>query len=106
MNILPKAAPSPPKMGRALITPSEPAGNDGYDNINNDLILHMNEQIPSPDDRIFIIKRKLGSGQFGHVYKIQQMGTDKMFAMKISRSDINAQQNLKYEAEALEFVCF
>ena len=94
------------KLGRPLVDPSDPSLNDGFDNSNNELIVHMNEHFEDEDGRIFLVKRKVGNGEFGHVYKVVLDATgNPSFAMKVSRSDENSRTSLQYEANVLEYVC-
>ena len=94
------------KLGRPLIEPSEPTQNDGLDNENFELIVHLNEKFTDDEGRTFIIKRKLGNGEFGHVYKaVLDMKNSPSFAMKISRSDESSRTSLAYEANAFRYVC-
>jgi len=55
---------------KSLIIPDAPVKNDGFDNINEELIIHMNENIISPKGVIYCAKKRIGAGQFGQVYKV------------------------------------
>ena len=94
-----------------LTNPSEPCGNNGFDNVNGDLILHKNQRIDDSQNNVFEILKWLGAGQFGQVYECKlvltsnEMLKNKKFAIKISKSTEDARNQLRYEKEALLYVC-
>ena len=95
----------PVKLGRPLIDPSEPVNNDGYDNENFELIVHLNQRFTDDEGRTFIVKRKVGSGEFGHVYKaVLDIPNSPAFAMKVSKSDKASRDSLQYEASVFKYV--
>lgn len=93
-----------------LIEPSEPAGNEGKDNVDGDLIVFRDSKIVDQDGRIFLMKRRLGYGHFGQVYKVILLNSDsgepKKLAMKISKNEPNSISQFQYESQVLEFVCY
>ena len=92
---------SRPESSRPLISPSEPAGNDGLDNEHGDLIVRAGQPIVDPKtERAFVPRMHLGAGEFGHVYKVMSQG--KSFAMKISRNDAGAREQFQAEVDILE----
>ena len=95
-----------PKLGRPLTLPPEPAENDGYDNINHELIIRLNQVFEDDFKNKFVVKRKVGNGEFGTVYKAARLNSeDKIYSMKVSRSDHESQQSMSYEADVLQYVC-
>ncbi|OHT04029.1 putative dual specificity protein kinase YAK1 like protein [Tritrichomonas foetus] len=100
------------KPARTLIEPSEPVGNDGFDNENGDLILHYNDEIiDEATGKVFLAKIHLGHGEFGHVYKVSLKGQKisagqplTSFAMKISRNDPDALEQFECEGDVLNYI--
>lgn len=90
-----------------LIDPYTPAGNGGLDNENGDLIVYRNSRIVDSHGATYVVKKRLGSGQFGQVYKVilETHGNQpRSFALKISRSSTDAQGQFEYETQALEYL--
>jgi hypothetical protein len=50
---------------RIITNPSEPTYNDGFDNIENDYILKINDHLISPEAHQYTILEFLGKGTFG-----------------------------------------
>ncbi|PVU89294.1 hypothetical protein BB561_005448, partial [Smittium simulii] len=71
---------------RSLTKPSEGALNDGYDNINSDYILNVDESIIGPDGSEYIIMESLGSGTFGQVVKCLKSTTGEHVAVKVVKN--------------------
>ena len=71
---------------RSLTKPSEPAGNDGHDNENSDLIISVNDILVSDDGTSgeYEVRDVLGSGTFGQVFRCRQKGTGKAADIKIT----------------------
>ena len=107
-----------------ITTPSTPAGNNGYDNINGDLICYENQEIYDNEGHKFCLKKWVGQGHFGQVYECtfansqsSQSGFKKTFsnteiknekkryAIKISKSSSDALSQFNYESDALFYVC-
>lgn len=94
---------SRPDSCRPLISPSQPAGNDGFDNENGDLIVRTGQPIVDPETgREFMPRMHLGAGEFGHVYKVLSQG--KSYAMKVSRNEPSAHEQFQAETEILEVI--
>lgn len=70
---------------RPLTSPSEGVANNGYDNAENDYIVHMNEIILSPEGRQFKVLDFLGKGTFGQVIKCRKSG-EEVCAAKIIKN--------------------
>lgn len=107
-----------------LTTPSTPAGNNGLDNINGDLICYENQELFDKDGRKFRLIKWVGQGHFGQVYECsfvnnqsfqsgfkdsfknaERKDEKKRFAIKISKSSSDALSQFSYESEALFYVC-
>ena len=73
---------------RSLTKPSEPAGNDGHDNENSDLIISVNDILVSDDGTSgeYEVRDVLGSGTFGQVVRCRQKGTGKAAAIKVIKN--------------------
>ncbi|KAE8077557.1 hypothetical protein FH972_016112 [Carpinus fangiana] len=72
---------------RYLTTPSIGVQNDGYDNANSDLILHVNfVLINSETQQRYIVKDVLGHGTFGQVAKCWVAETNSSVAVKIIKN--------------------
>ena len=90
-----------------LIEPHEPVGNGGLDNENGDLLVFKESRIVDSQGTVYIIKKRLGSGQFGQVYKAiieTRSSTPRKYALKISRSSPEAQSQFQYEIQAMEYL--
>ncbi len=62
------------KPARCITDPSEPALNDGFDNIENEYILNINDFLISPEQQKYVILDFLGKGTFGQVVKCRKVG--------------------------------
>ena len=73
---------------RQLTKPSEPAGNNGHDNENSDLIISVNDVLVSDDGASgeYEVRDVLGSGTFGQVVRCRQKGTGKAAAIKVIKN--------------------
>uniref|UniRef100_A0A1S3DVJ8 Dual specificity protein kinase YAK1 homolog n=2 Tax=Cicer arietinum TaxID=3827 RepID=A0A1S3DVJ8_CICAR len=72
---------------RFLTSPSIGVLNDGYDNVNSDLILTVNfVLIHVEKSRRYIVKDLLGHGTFGQVAKCWDSDTDSFVAVKIIKN--------------------
>eukprot|EP01116_Phalansterium_solitarium_P011157 TRINITY_DN2676_c1_g1_i3.p1 TRINITY_DN2676_c1_g1~~TRINITY_DN2676_c1_g1_i3.p1 ORF type:complete len:784 (-),score=185.19 TRINITY_DN2676_c1_g1_i3:137-2488(-) len=70
---------------RVLTKPSEPVGNDNYDNCNSDYILYVNDQIGTFNQRYRVVDM-LGQGTFGQVVKCIDIHTNDHVAIKIVKN--------------------
>ncbi|XP_041014070.1 dual specificity protein kinase YAK1 homolog [Juglans microcarpa x Juglans regia] len=72
---------------RYLTSPSIGVQNDGFDNVNSDLILTVNfVLVNSETQRRYIVKDVLGHGTFGQVAKCWVAETDSFVAVKIIKN--------------------
>ncbi|KAM0935279.1 putative dual-specificity kinase CMGC-DYRK-YAK family [Dioscorea sansibarensis] len=72
---------------RFLTNPSAGVLNDGFDNVNSDLILHANlELVNSESKQRYIVKDMLGQGTFGQVAKCWVSETNSFVAVKIIKN--------------------
>ncbi|KAL1201056.1 putative dual specificity protein kinase YAK1 [Cardamine amara subsp. amara] len=72
---------------RYLTTPSAGVLNDGFDNVNSDLILAVNDNFCSSDSRQrYIVKDLLGHGTFGQVAKCWVPETNSFVAVKVIKN--------------------
>jgi dual specificity protein kinase YAK1 len=94
--------------GQALIDPSVPVYPLSPDNINGDLIVYADSKMVDSEGRVFQMKRHLGAGHFGQVYKVILSTSDgavpEKLAMKISRSDTNSVAQFQYESQVLAYL--
>ncbi|KAG9452914.1 hypothetical protein H6P81_005818 [Aristolochia fimbriata] len=80
---------------RFLTNPSVGVQNDGYDNVNSDLILSVNFVLVNRSQQRYIVKDILGQGTFGQVVKCQVSETDSHVAVKVIKNqDAYTQQAL------------
>ena len=80
--------PSPNSSPRSsLTTPSDPHDNDGYDNVNADLILRVGDSLEgSSTGRAYIVRDTLGSGTFGQVVRCTDTDTGAAHAVKVIKN--------------------
>ncbi|CAH2079528.1 unnamed protein product, partial [Thlaspi arvense] len=72
---------------RYLTTPSVGVLNDGFDNVNSDLILAVNDDLCRSDSRQrYIVKDLLGHGTFGQVAKCWVPETNSFVAVKVIKN--------------------
>ena len=75
---------------RVLTKPSEPAGNEGFDNAHGDLILAVNdvlEAVTGAGRNSFRVLDLLGAGTFGQVARVQNARRpQEVFAVKITKN--------------------
>ncbi|CAN8323539.1 unnamed protein product [Cochlearia groenlandica] len=72
---------------RYLTTPSVGVLNDGFDNVNSDLILAVNDDLCSSDSRQrYIVKDLLGHGTFGQVAKCWVPEKNSFIAVKVIKN--------------------
>ncbi|XP_038725253.1 dual specificity protein kinase YAK1 homolog isoform X3 [Tripterygium wilfordii] len=72
---------------RYLTSPSISVYNDGFDNVNSDLILAVNFALVNSDrQRRYVVKDVLGHGTFGQVAKCWVAETSSFFAVKIIKN--------------------
>ncbi|XP_038699889.1 dual specificity protein kinase YAK1 homolog isoform X2 [Tripterygium wilfordii] len=72
---------------RYLTSPSIGVNNDGFDNVNSDLILAVNFALVNSDrQRRYVVKDVLGHGTFGQVAKCWAAETNSFVAVKIIKN--------------------
>ncbi|CCE61530.1 hypothetical protein TPHA_0A04570 [Tetrapisispora phaffii CBS 4417] len=76
---------------RVLTKPSEPAYNNGFDNVNSDLILYVNSILGGENNNEinntkYLVLDVLGQGTFGQVVKCQNITTKALVAIKVIKS--------------------
>lgn len=71
---------------RVLTRPSEGKYNGGYDNVNSDYILYVNDVLGTEQNRKYLVLDILGQGTFGQVVKCQNIQTKKIVAIKVVKS--------------------
>jgi dual specificity protein kinase YAK1 len=93
------------QMRNVFTTPSVPAAN-GFDNVNGDLIVSLNDHIVDPKGPIYAVAGHLGCGHFGQVFRVVDLtATDPLsatFAMKISRSEVRLIRQAMHEVAILQ----
>ncbi|KAE9614509.1 hypothetical protein Lal_00012119 [Lupinus albus] len=87
---------------RFLTSPSTGVLNDGYDNVNSDLILTVNlVLIHLEKNRRYIVKDVLGHGTFGQVAKCLDSDTNSIVAVKIIKNQPAYYQQARVEVTIL-----
>ncbi|CAN6635461.1 dual specificity protein kinase Yak1p [Trichomonascus vanleenenianus] len=71
---------------RVLTKPSEAKLNNGYDNIESDYILYVNDILGIDEQRRYLVLDVLGQGTFGQVVKCQNMMTKEVVAVKVIKN--------------------
>ncbi|CDF35336.1 Serine/threonine protein kinase [Chondrus crispus] len=71
---------------RCLTKPTHPAGNDGYDNIHHDYILHVNDTLSDGRGNDFVVLDLLGTGTFGQVVKCRHFTAGTIVAVKVIKN--------------------
>jgi len=72
---------------RVLTKPEEPAHNSGYDNVDHNYILHVNDVLEAPNGTgTYIVVDVLGTGTFGQVVKCLHKESNTHVAVKIIKN--------------------
>lgn len=71
---------------RVLTEPHEGHLNNGFDNVNCDYILYVNDILGVDDNRRYLALNLLGKGTFGQVVKCQNMATMEVVAVKVVKN--------------------
>lgn len=71
---------------RVLTKPSEGKLNNGYDNVDSDYILYVNDILGTDEQRRYLVLDILGQGTFGQVVKCQNMITKEIVAVKVIKN--------------------
>lgn len=89
---------------RVLTKPSEPKYNGGYDNVNSDYILYVNDVLGTEQNRKYLVLDILGQGTFGQVVKCQNLLTKEILAVKVIKSRSEYLNQSITEAKILELL--
>ncbi|CAL9731825.1 dual specificity protein kinase Yak1p [Monosporozyma unispora] len=89
---------------RVLTKPSEPKFNNGYDNVNSDYILYVNDVLGTEQNRKYLVLDILGQGTFGQVVKCQNLQTKEILAVKVIKSRSEYLNQSITEAKILELL--
>ncbi|PIS53526.1 hypothetical protein CJI97_003204 [Candidozyma auris] len=89
---------------RVLTKPSEPKFNNGYDNVDSDYILYVNDMLGVEEGRKYVVLDLLGSGTFGQVVKCQNLANQSVVAVKVIKSSAPFLNQSLSEVKLLEFL--
>lgn len=89
---------------RVLTKPSEGKCNNGYDNINSDYILYVNDVLGVEQNRKYLVLDILGQGTFGQVVKCQNLMTKEILAVKVIKSKSEYLNQSLTEVKILELI--
>ncbi|KAH7586487.1 Serine/Threonine protein kinases active-site signature [Nakaseomyces glabratus] len=89
---------------RVLTKPSEGKYNNGYDNVNSDYILYVNDVLGTEQNRKYLVLDILGQGTFGQVVKCQNLQTKEIIAVKVVKSRSEYLNQSISEAKILELL--
>lgn len=89
---------------RVLTKPSEAKYNNGYDNINSDYILYVNDILGTEQNRKYLVLDILGQGTFGQVVKCQNVLNKEIVAVKVVKSRAEYLNQSITEAKILELL--
>ena len=93
-----------------LTNPSDGVANNGYDNLNGDLIVYTNDELSASNGRTYRVLGLLGGGAFGQVFEVScvvntETQEEQHFAMKISKGIPCYIEQASREAHVLQYVC-
>lgn len=89
---------------RVLTKPNEAKCNNGFDNINSDYILYVNDVLGTEQNRKYLVLDILGQGTFGQVVKCQNVLTKEIVAVKVVKSRAEYLNQSITEAKILELL--
>lgn len=89
---------------RVLTKPNEGVANNGYDNLNSDYILYVNDVLGTEQNRKYLVLDILGQGTFGQVVKCQNILTKEIVAVKVVKSRMEYLNQSVSEAKILEIL--
>ncbi|CEP64474.1 serine/threonine protein kinase YAK1 LALA0_S11e04984g [Lachancea lanzarotensis] len=89
---------------RVLTKPSDGKHNNGFDNVNSDYILYVNDVLGTEQNRKYLVLDILGQGTFGQVVKCQNMLTKEIVAVKVVKSKSEYLNQSITEAKILELL--
>ncbi|KAK8835198.1 hypothetical protein M9Y10_002078 [Tritrichomonas musculus] len=89
--------------------PNIPVDEEGYDNVNGDLIVSLNYIIQDPRGSKYQVTAKLGAGQFGQVFHVVDITNPTVqplpaYAMKVTKSIYRYRQQAQREVQLLTHV--
>lgn len=89
---------------RVLTKPSEGKYNNGFDNVNSDYILYVNDVLGVEQNRKYLVLDILGQGTFGQVVKCQNLMTKDIIAVKVIKSKSEYLNQSLTEVKILELI--
>ncbi|CCF58791.1 hypothetical protein KAFR_0F01940 [Kazachstania africana CBS 2517] len=89
---------------RVLTKPNEAKLNNGYDNVNSDYILYVNDVLGTEQSRKYLVLDILGQGTFGQVVKCQNLLNKEIIAVKVIKSKSEYLNQSITEAKILELI--
>lgn len=89
---------------RILTKPSDGKYNNGFDNVNSDYILYVNDVLGTEQNRKYLVLDILGQGTFGQVVKCQNLMTKEILAVKVIKSRSEYLNQSITEAKILELI--
>ncbi|GMM57611.1 serine/threonine protein kinase [Maudiozyma humilis] len=89
---------------RVLTKPSEGKYNNGFDNVNSDYILYVNDVLGVEQSRKYLVLDILGQGTFGQVVKCQNLMTKDIIAVKVIKSKSEYLNQSLTEVKILELI--
>ncbi|KAG0668879.1 dual specificity protein kinase yak1 [Maudiozyma exigua] len=89
---------------RVLTKPSDGKYNNGFDNINSDYILYVNDVLGVEQNRKYLVLDILGQGTFGQVVKCQNLMTKEIIAVKVIKSKSEYLNQSLTEVKILELI--
>jgi hypothetical protein len=89
---------------RCLTEPAGPVSNHGFDNTDDNLIVHAGDVIIDPGGPPYSVTHLLGKGEFGQVFAVALLGTDApaAVALKITNSSPSHRQQTAREIAIME----
>lgn len=89
---------------RILTKPSEPALNNGHDNLESDFILIVNDILGDEEGHRYQILELLGHGTFGQVVRCRNVTTGQMVAVKVIKNKPAYFKQSLFEVNVLELL--
>lgn len=89
---------------RVLTKPSEGQLNHGFDNVNSDYILYVNDVLGVESNRKYMVLDILGHGTFGQVVKCQNLSNKEIIAVKVIKSRSEYLNQSLTETKILELI--
>mmetsp|Transcript_18996 Transcript_18996/g.57387 ORF Transcript_18996/g.57387 Transcript_18996/m.57387 type:complete len:1080 (-) Transcript_18996:272-3511(-) len=95
------------RRGKSLTDPDVPAGNNGWDNVNSDLIMHVDDVLLGSDGSQYLVRGLLGQGTFGQVFECTQLsptGATDTVAVKVIKNQTAYFQQARVEVGVLQLL--